>query len=192
MVEPPRICLPKQTSAVCCMDEKYLKLFREILETWKSNIRRAEWIHHSFYAMSTGGVCLIIIINPNKHWASAYTLQCFEDSEVQRTCCHIDASVVFICTHTNADASRGLVVFKTHYVRDISETKKEHCNNMNEIHHNIPEETFGNPYIWYLLLILIRNKGHFFFIFKTIHLIVYVITSRLILPEYKQTDADAT
>ena len=108
---------------------------------------------------------------------------------------------MFICTHTNADASSGLVVFKTHYVRDISETKnevalpimhKEHYNNMNEIHHNIPEETFGNPYIWYLLLILMRNKGHFFFIFKTIHLIVYVITSRLILPEYKQTDADAT
>ena len=69
---------------------------------------------------------------------------------------------------------------------------KEHCNNMNEIHHNIQEETYGNPYIWYLLLILIRNKGHFFFIFKTIHLTVYVITNRLILPEYKQTDADAT
>ena len=63
---------------------------------------------------------------------------------------------------------------------------------MNEIHHNIQEETYGNPYIWYLLLILIRNKGHFFFIFKTIHLTVYVITNRLILPEYKQTDADAT
>ena len=85
---------------------------------------------------------------------------------------------MFICTHTNADASRGLVVFKTHYVRDISETKKEHCNNMNEIHHNIPEKTFGNPHIWYLLLILIRNKGNFFFIFKTIHLTVYAITNR--------------